>query len=513
LVWWCRHGCGSSPAVPCDGSVSVLWAEAAARAFEPAPPPRWATPGALAQAFDPKTRQTSALELIDRTLVTAFNTADARVIITMPPQEGKSQRASRRFPLWCLTQNPDLRIAIASYESGVARGWGRAVRNDITSNAADLNLRVRPDVSAQHEWQLDGHEGGVYSVGLDGALTGRPVDVLIIDDPVKGREQADSPTYRERAWDFWQETAATRLAPGAPVVLILTRWHEDDLAGRLLAAEDGHLWTVISIPAQCENAETDPLGRAVGEFMDSARGRTQAQWEAIKIRSTTRTWSALYQQHPAPVEGAVWKSPWIDLNRGKSGDFHPRMARVGVGVDPATTSKDTSDETGIVVAGLDVEGYAWVLDDRSGHGTPVEWATRVWNAVLDWGATEVVIEDNQGGEMVLEVMRAAWKTLRARATRLPPPVRRVHAVQSKRVRAESVAAFYEIGRVRHAADGTDRLATLEDQMVTWTGDGASPDRIDALVHVLTALLLPQHSEGGIGTAPTQAARWSTMRGR
>ena len=490
----------------------MLWAEAAARAFEPAPPPRWATPGALAQAFDPKTRQTPALELIDQTLVEAFHTADARVIITMPPQEGKSQRASRRFPLWALTQNPELRFAICSYELGMARRWGRAIRDDINGHAADLGLRIREDLSAQHEWQLAGHEGGVYAAGVSGALTGRPVDVMVIDDPVKDREQADSPTYRERVWDWWSETAVRRLAPGAPVVLILTRWHEDDLAGRLLAAEDGHLWKVLSIPAQAET-DDDPLGRAPGEFMLSARGRTTEQWQAIKTGAPTRTWAALYQQHPAPVEGAVWKSPWIDLNRGKSGDFHPRMARVVVGVDPAVTSKATSDETGIVVAGIDVEGYAWVLDDRSGRGTPVQWATRVWNSVLDWGATEVVVEDNQGGEMVLEVMRAAWKTLRARATRLPPPVRRVHAVQSKRARAESVAAFYEIGRVRHAADGTDRLATLEDQMVTWTGDGASPDRIDALVHALTALLLPQHSEGGIGVAPTQAARWATMRGR
>ena len=138
-----------------------------------------------------------------------------------------------------------------------------------------------------------------------------------------------------------------------------------------------------------------------------------------------------------------------------------------------------------------------------------------WDALLDWRAGELIIEDNQGGEMVQEVMRTTWLAVkgRRRVEQLAPRVTPVTASQSKRVRAESVAAYYETGRVHHAADGTDRLAKLEDQMVTWTGDGASPDRIDALVHVLTALLLPQHSEGGIGVAPTQAARWSTMRGR
>ena len=104
-----------------------MW-EAAARMFEPPAPPKWHTPGDMAASLDPKTVQTPALDLIDAALVEAFNTPDSRLIISMPPQEGKSQRASRRFPLWCLTQNNELRIAIASYESNVARRWGRAIR-------------------------------------------------------------------------------------------------------------------------------------------------------------------------------------------------------------------------------------------------------------------------------------------------------------------------------------------------------------------------------------------------
>jgi len=417
-----------------------------------------------------------------------------------------SQRASRRFPLWALTQNPDLRVAITSYELGVARRWGRAIRDDITQHADDLGLRVRDDVSAQHEWQLAGREGGVYSAGVGGALTGRPVDLLIIDDPVKDREQADSPTYRERVWDWWMETARTRLAPGAPVILILTRWHEDDLAGRLLAADDGAQWTVLSIPAQAE-ADDDVLGRARGEFMQSARGRTQAQWGRIKAGATSRTWAALYQQHPAPVEGAVWKAPWIDLNRARTGDVWHQLVRIVVSVDPAAKSKTTSDLTGIIVAGLDKAGHAWVLDDRTLRGTPAEWGMAAWDALLDWHAGELIVEDNQGGEMVQEVMRTAWLAVqgRRRIAQLAPKVTTVTARQSKRVRAESVAAYYETARVHHAADGTDRLSLLEQQMLTWTGDGDSPDRIDALVHALTVLFLPQHSADAVRPPPRRAA--------
>mgnify|MGYP004704490447 CR=1 FL=1 len=174
-------------------------------------------------------------------------------------------------------------------------------------------------LAAQHEWQLDGHEGGVYTAGVGGALTGRPVDLLVIDDPVKDRKQADSQVYRDAVWDWWTDTAATRLAPGAPVVLILTRWHHDDLAGRLLGAEDGHLWTVINIPAQAdhrpEKDQADPLGREPGQFMDSARGRTRPQWEAIKVRSGPRTWASLYQGRPTPDAGDLFPAEWARFDQ------------------------------------------------------------------------------------------------------------------------------------------------------------------------------------------------------
>ena len=136
------------------------------------------TPGDLAKALDPRTVQTPALDLIDAALVEVAEGRCERLIISMAPQEGKSERVSRRTPLWLLVRNSDLRIAIASYEHGVARRWGRAIRNDIAEHP-ELGLTVRYDTSAAHEWQLDGHRGGVYCVGVGGALTGRPVDCFV----------------------------------------------------------------------------------------------------------------------------------------------------------------------------------------------------------------------------------------------------------------------------------------------------------------------------------------------
>lgn len=208
------------------------------------------------------------------------------------------------------------------------------------------------------------------------------------------------------------------------------------------------------------------------------------------------------------------KSPWIENNRGETGEMYGKLAKIIVSIDPAATSKKTSEMTGIVVTSIDREGTGWVLDARTIEGTPLEWATAAWNAVLDWEADEVIIENNQGGETVLEVMRSAWKHIHKEkpATRMAPRVTPVHASQSKRTRAESIAALYETGKVKHAADGTGRLTLLEEQMLTWTGTGDSPDCIDALVHVLTELFLPQHSDGGVATRSMQQ-RWAGMRGR
>lgn len=473
---------------------TVAWAEAAARRFE-TDQREWDTPGDLALALDPRTKQTPMLDLIDAVLVDAIEQSytggaeGARKIILTPPQEGKSQRVSRRFPLWCLVKNPDLRIAITSYEANTARRWGRAIRDDVRAHP-ELGLRLRGDVSAQSEWEVDGRLGGVYTAGVGGALTGRAVDVLIIDDPVKDREQADSDTYRERVWDWWTDTAKTRLAPGAPVILVMTHWHPDDLASRLIA-EGG--WDVLTIPAQCEDPETDPLHRAVGEFLESVRGRTVAQWERIKATTTVRTWMALYQQRPTPAEGVVWIWEWINKHRQPSGTVLHNLTRRLVSVDPAVKSKKTSDLTGIIVLGMDALGEFYVFDDRSGRYTPKEAGLAIWSALLFWEADEVVVEDNQGGEYVVFALESSWEAIQEKLpyARMQPKITVVSAYSSKRIRAEAVAAKYELGHVHHVNDGTQRLNALETQMTSWTGDGDSPDRIDALDQGITALATPQ----------------------
>lgn len=474
--------------------MDLTWLEHAARQFEPAAAPRWATPGELARYLDPKTRQTPALDVIDAALVDAYRTPDARVIISMPPQEGKSQRASRRFPLWALTQNPDLRVAITSYEAGVARRWGRAIRDDITTHGPDLGLTVRDDLAAQHEWQLHGHEGGVYTAGVGGALTGRPVDLLLIDDPIKGRKEADSAVYRDAVWDWWTDTAATRLAPGAPVILILTRWHHDDLAGRLLAAEDGHLWRVINIPAQAdhrpEQGETDILGRQPGEYMVSARGKRN--WDAIKLRSA-RTWASLYQGRPTPQSGGLFPETWarydqqLWVERADGSRWIPGDVELAQSWD--MTFKDTKGSdyvVGQVWARLGVD--AFLVDQVRARLSFTGTIDAVLALTARWPqAVQKFVEDKANGPAVINALQ-----------RQVPGFIPVEPEGSKYARANAISPLTHSGNVKlPTAAVLPNVADLLSEAEAFP-NGAHDDTVDAMSQAINRLLLmPLLAEGDV----------------
>jgi predicted phage terminase large subunit-like protein len=458
-----------------------------------APAPKYATPGELARALDPRTVQTPALDLIDEALVRLANTPDGRLIITMPPQEGKSTRVAKDFPTWLLTQNPDLRVVTASYGQPLANRNGRSIRRNFTDH--DLGLRIASDNGAVHEWQIAGHDGGVLSVGIGAGVTGRPADLLIIDDPIKDRKQADSEVERQTVWDWWTDAASTRLAPGAPVVVILTRWHEDDLAGRLKAAEDGHLWEVLNIPAQADHdpnkGETDALDREVGEFMRSARGRTLQQWAAIKVRSGARTWNSLYQGRPSPAEGGAFKRTWWDGEMGERRYADPLWivrddgAHIVLHMDQVILSwdmafKDTSKSDYVVGQVWARRGAeAFLLDQVHDRMDFVVTCQRFRELAAKWPqATLKIVEDKANGTAVINSLR-----------RIVPGIVPEEPKGSKEARASAVSPLVEAGNVH--------LPTAE--LAPWVGDlieeaaafpnGAHDDQVDAMSQALNRLVL------------------------
>lgn len=471
---------------------SLAWAEAAARSFEP-PAPRWATPGDLAQQIDPRIVQTPALDLMDAELVQAFNTPDGRLIWAMPPQEGKSDR-TMKFIVWALTQNPDLRIINASYAQGLANRNGRTIRNTILGHP-ELGLQIAPDNGAAHEWQIAGHDGGVLAVGRGAGATGRPCDLLIIDDPIKDRKEADSEIIRQACVDWWTDVLSTRLAPGATVILIQTRWHEADLAGYLQSAPDGHLWRTVNVPAQADHdpnkGETDPLGREPGAFMRSARRRTLAQWEAIKIRVGSRTWNALYQGRPSPAEGGIFKRDswktydvpmWLDRDDG---------TKVTTAFDLVIQSwdmafKDTKSSDYVVGQvwgrrGIDL----YLLDQVRGRFDFPETCRQVQLLSAKWpDAVLKVVEDKANGTAVLASLR---RTIPGLVAETP--------TESKTARAQAAAPLQEAGNV-----------WLPDpQLAPWIGDfmeecaafpnGTHDDQVDGFSQAAKRMILIPLLEG------------------
>ena len=223
----------------------------------------------------------------------------------MPPRHGKSELTSHWFPAWYLSLNPTKRVILCSYEADFAASWGRRVRQTIEEHGEALGVALSADSRAAHRWQLTAG-GGMMTAGVRGPITGKGGDVIIVDDPVKNFEEAYSPTIRQHVWDWWTSTLRTRLEPGAAIVVVMTRWHEDDLAGRLLAQERG--WREIRMPAICES-DDDPIGRAQGDALWPSRYGVPALAD-IEEDVGPLVWAGLFQQRPSPLEGGIFKRTW-----------------------------------------------------------------------------------------------------------------------------------------------------------------------------------------------------------
>jgi len=250
------------------------------------------------------------LDLLAERLLDVAQGKLKRLLIQMPPRHGKSEFASAHFPAWYLGTFPDRRVILASYEHGFAASWGGKARDRFAGWGPALwRLWLRKDKQAADDWGIAGHSGGMVCAGVGGPITGRGADLLVVDDPVKSAEEANSGTYRNRAWDWYRSTAYTRLEPGGAILLIQTRWHEDDLAGRVMAeaAKTGEQWHVISLPALAE--ANDALGRQPGGALWPPRYPVE-QLEQIRASIGPYWWQALYQQRPAPPEGALFQQHW-----------------------------------------------------------------------------------------------------------------------------------------------------------------------------------------------------------
>jgi len=244
------------------------------------------------------------LDFLSNLLARAERREIRRLMVSMPPRHGKSLLINVWFPIWWLTRHPKDTVVLAGYGERFAREWGGKVRDLIIQNREKLNLVVKDDSVAADDWRLN-MGGGMISVGVGGALTGRGAHLLIIDDPIKNEQEANSEVYRERMWNWWQATSSTRIEPNGVVVLVATRWHEDDLLGRLSKEKDAS-WEIVNLPAIAE--ENDALGRAVGDPLWPERwANDDPDYEIRKKTSGPYWWSALFQGRPSPPGGGIFQ--------------------------------------------------------------------------------------------------------------------------------------------------------------------------------------------------------------
>ena len=266
------------------------------------------------------------------------------LVLSCPPQHGKSLTVTETFPSWYVGKYPDRRCIIACYNDDFAGKFGRRNKAKI-DEVGQFVFDVRLKKSSDRDMEVADHDGGIITRGIMAGITGNAGDLIIIDDPVKNRLEADSSTYRERLWEEWENSIMTRTQAGTKIIIIQTRWHEDDLAGRVIANEN--FVEVVNIPVEAE--ENDILGRNIGDALCPEIGKDNKWLQEFKQRYADgkRAWNALYMGRPTSAEGNIFKREWWQYY-----DKLPEHIQlVGISVDATFKDSDTSDFVAIEVWG------------------------------------------------------------------------------------------------------------------------------------------------------------------
>lgn len=342
-----------------------------------------------------------------------------RIIILTPPRHGKSSLISHYLPPWWLGRRPDERILLTSYSDRFAKLWGRRAR-DVFFEYADpvFNLKIGRSQQATDDWGIQGHQGSMSTAGVGGTITGRGADLLIIDDPVKDAVEAESERQREKVWDWWQSTSGSRLEPNACVVVIMTHWHQDDLAGRLIqdmVSGDGEQWKVIRMPAIATEDETwteDGWSwtRKAGEALWTDRYDIPAL-SRIQKRVGEKWWSALYQQQPNPKAGNLAKRTWFKIVGAIPSTGLKRCRYWDCAGTDETAGRDPDWTVGALVAWHAATKTAYLEDVIRVRATSgdVDRLIQV-TAKLD-GPSVAIVEEEEGGSSGKAVTAARKKSL------------------------------------------------------------------------------------------------------
>lgn len=381
------------------------------------------------------------LEAVERGEIT-------RLMVFMPPGSAKSTYASVVFPAWFMGKEKRRNVIVATYATDLARKIGRRARSIIKQPIYReiFNTGLSADIGAADEWALS-NENEFMGGGILSGITGNRADLIIIDDPIKGRQDADSETIRERTKQEYQDTILTRGKPGFRLVLIQTRWHQDDLAGSILPehyegesgqvmCRDGHVWEVLNIPAEARR-DDDPLGRKKGEML-WPEWFTDAHWQTY--RTNPRTWSCLYQQNPVPDEGTYFLRS--HFRRFKDEDLPVSVRYYGTS-DYAVTA-DGGDYTRLRIWAVDsdVPSRVYLVDGWGGQTSSDQWIAAQVDLIARYRPNAWYGEGGVIQKAIEPMLRTAMRERRVSCRLVWLP-----SIHDKPTRARSAQSLVDAGRV------------------------------------------------------------------
>lgn len=438
----------------------------------------------------------TVVRLVEGRLLKRDGTPYTKLAVAMPPRHGKSEMISKYTPAWFVTKYPDFKVLSTSYEGDFAADWGRKARELVEAHP-ELGVSVSSASKAAAKWELAGRKGGMNTAGAGGPITGKGGQLMIIDDPVKNFEDAQSELMRERTWNWYRGVFLNRGEPGLPpgrvIIVLQTRWHEDDLMGRLLKEEPDE-WFLLSLPAIAGPA--DPLGRLPGEALWPERYDIAAL-EALRKSSGSYVWSALFQQSPQIEGGGLFRSDALryhTYNRTDKGAFVRLMAPEGppkvvpeaqlarfMVVDLAASLKTTADFSVYAHFAVTPDKDLVLLDayrariEGSEHMAVLE---RLYNA---WRPRFVGIERATFG---LSLIQTAARTGRI-------PIRELKPDTDKVSRAYGAGALAEAGKLYLPRDA-EWLSDWVNELVGFP-NAAHDDCVDVTAyaaHLVNQQLMP-----------------------
>lgn len=381
------------------------------------------------------------------------------LVLSCPPQHGKSMTVTETFPSWYVGKYPDRRCIIACYNDDFAGKFGRRNKSKIEEYGQFI-FDVKLTKSSDRDMEILKRDGGIITRGVMSGITGNAGDLIIIDDPIKNRLEADSPIYRERLWEEWENSIMTRTQAGSKIIIIQTRWHEDDLAGRVIKNE--HFVEVVNIPVEAE--ADDILGRNIGDALCPEIGKDNKWLQDFKQRYADgkRAWNALYMGRPTSAEGNIFKREWWRYYN----KLPDNIQLIGISVDATFKDSDTSDYVAIEVWGK-LNGNYYLIDlIKKRMDFPETLRAIRYMADRYPQKHSILVEDKANGSAIISMLRHEIEGI------IP-----ITPKESKIARANAITGVVEAGNV-YLPEYADFTGEFVEEFASFP-NGVNDDLVDA----------------------------------